>query len=523
MARVIERELQFQPIGSKEGESHENALDKSLNCRRRCGDRCSRSHSILCQCGHLPPPPTGSENQLTASLGRKVTLGHLRLSILTGSLVAQNISIADDPSLFSTPFLQAKELKIGIELGEFLFHHSVQITDLTVDSPSIHLVHEQNGTWNFSSIGNSASNTSSQQSSVPALTVSVLEIKDGNASISSLPAAGNPMACSGINLTVRHFSFATSFPFELSAAVPGDGTIKLSGTAGPISQKDASQTPFQATLEIKHFDPVAAGVVQPSDGISMLADFNAQVTSGSGNLQSTGKIVASRLQLARNGAPAPQPVNIDYSITDNLSTRVGQVSDLAIHTGTVAVHVNGGFLNNGQDVVLDLHLAAPSLPIDPVEQLLPAAGVKLPAGSRLSGGTLMANMAITGPASAMTIAGPVEIDNTQLAGFDLGSRIEGLNPFGGTKNGTQIEKLSTTLSSSMQSTQFSNIYASIPVIGTASGVGSVSPGGALDFQLNAKLSAASAIGGLANTGISLVGGLFGLALKKLRRQTKAFL
>jgi AsmA protein len=450
------------------------------------------------------------ENQLTTSLGRKVTLGHLSLSLFTGSLVAQDISIADDSSLSNSPFLQAKELRIGIELGELLFHHSVQMTDLTVDSASIHLIHAQNGTWNFSSMGSAAAQPASSQSgSVPALTVSELKIKNGSGTVSSLPAAGNPIACSDINLTVHQFSFATSFPFELSATIPGDGSIKISGTAGPISQKDASQTPFQATLEIKHFDPVAAGVVQPGDGISMLADFDAQVTSDSGNLQSTGKIVASRLQLARNGSPSPQPVNIDYTVSDNLGSRTGQVSDLAIHTGTVAVHLNGGYNATGQDAVLDLHLSAPNLPIDQLEQLLPAAGVRLPTGSRLSGGTLTASLAITGPANAITIAGPVEIDNTQLAGFDLGSRIQGLNPFAGTKNGTQIEKLSTTLNSSPQSTQFSSIYASIPMIGTASGTGSVSPGGALDFQLTAKLSATSAVGGLASTGINAVGGLLG--------------
>jgi AsmA protein len=432
------------------------------------------------------------------------------LSLFTGSLVAQDISIADDSSLSNSPFLQAKELRIGIELGELLFHHSVQMTDLTVDSPSIHLIHAQNGTWNFSSIGSAAAQpASSQPGSVPALTVSELKIKNGSGAVSSLPAAGNPIACSDINLTVHQFSFATSFPFELSATVPGDGSIEISGTAGPISQKDASQTPFRATLEIKHFDPVAVGVVQPGDGISMLADFDAQVTSESGNLQSTGKIVASRLQLARNGSPSPQPINIDYTISNNLGSRTGQVSDLAIHAGTVAVHLNGGYNATGQDAVLDLHLSAPNLPIDQLEQLLPAAGVRLPTGSRLSGGTLTASLAITGPANAITIAGPVEIDNTQLAGFDLGSRIQGLNPFGGTKNGTQIEKLSTTLNSSPQSTQFSSIYASIPMIGTASGSGSVSPGGALDFQLTAKLSATSAVGGLASTGINAVGGLLG--------------
>ena len=78
--------------------------------------------------------------------------------------------------------------------------------------------------------------------------------------------------------------------------------------------------------------------------------------------------------------------------------------------------------------MLDLHIAAPSLPIDQVERLLPVVGIHLPAGSSLQGGTLTANITITGPATTTTLAGPVEIDNTKLLGFDLASKIEGMNP-----------------------------------------------------------------------------------------------
>jgi AsmA protein len=450
------------------------------------------------------------ERELSSSLGRQVTLGQLSFSLITGSLVANDLAVSDDPTFSSTPFLAARQLRIGVAVGQFLFHHSVQITNLTVESPSIHLIHAQNGSWNFSSMGTSAAKPASQQqTAMPVLTVDSLKIKDGSAAISSLPQAGKPFSCSDVNLTVQHFSFDESFPFDLSLQVPGDGSLKLNGTAGPISQKNAAATPFQATLEIKHFDPVSANVVSPSDGIGMVADFNAKIASDGTNLTSSGSIAASKLLLARNGTPASQPVNIDYTISDNLETRTGQVSDLAIHTGSVAVHVNGGFRYSGQGEVLDLHLAAPNLPVDQVEQLLPAAGIHLPSGSQLKGGALTANLAITGPANALTIAGPVELDNSQLAGFDLGSKIQGINPTAGPKGGTQIEKVSTVVNSSPQGTQFSSIYASIPQIGTASGSGTVSSSDALNFQLVAKFNSATAVGAVANSAINMIGGLLG--------------
>src|SRR5665213_2117585 len=81
------------------------------------------------------------ETELTSALGRKVTLGHLSLSIFSGSLVAEDISIADDPAISASPFVQAKKLHIGIEMAPFLFHRSIQITEITIDAPSINLIH----------------------------------------------------------------------------------------------------------------------------------------------------------------------------------------------------------------------------------------------------------------------------------------------------------------------------------------------------------------------------------------------
>ena len=56
------------------------------------------------------------ETQLSQALGRKVTLGNLSLSIFSGSLVADNVSIADDPAFSTKPFLQAQSLHIGVEV-----------------------------------------------------------------------------------------------------------------------------------------------------------------------------------------------------------------------------------------------------------------------------------------------------------------------------------------------------------------------------------------------------------------------
>ena len=56
------------------------------------------------------------EATLTKSLGRKVTIGKLELSVWSGGLVATNATVADDPAFSAQPFIQADSVKIGVEL-----------------------------------------------------------------------------------------------------------------------------------------------------------------------------------------------------------------------------------------------------------------------------------------------------------------------------------------------------------------------------------------------------------------------
>ena len=451
------------------------------------------------------------ESQLSSALGRNVTLGKLSFSLFDGSLVAEDIAIADDPAFSSVPFIQAKKFDVGVEILPFLFRRSVQITRLKIDNPSIQLIQHANGKWNFSSLGGSSTPSpgAEQPGTAPNLTVGELKITNGSALVSSIPVTARPFEYSEVNLTVKHFSFDASFPFDLSAKLPAEGTLKLTGDAGPISQQDTTQTPFHATLTLRDFDPAAAGVIDQSKGISMSNDVDAQLASDGTNVSSTGKIKASRLLLAPKGTPAMAPVDIDYAMSHNLATRQGAISDIAVHTGSVAIHLNGTFQFTPQEVDLNLHLAAPNLPIDQLERLLPVVGIRLPTGSSLQGGTLTASIAITGPATTATLTGPVEVDNTKLAGFDLGSKIQGLNPFGGSSGGTQIQVLKATLNSSLQETKVTNIYGDLPQIGTATGEGTVAPSGAIDFTLNAKLKSTNAIGAVTNGAVNAVGGIVG--------------
>src|SRR5712664_4483078 len=96
------------------------------------------------------------EEKASAALGRKVDVGNLRLSLFTGSLAADNLSIADDPKYSKSPFLTAKSVKVGVELLPLIMSKDLKITGITIDSPEMNLIRCTGGEWNYSSFGASA-------------------------------------------------------------------------------------------------------------------------------------------------------------------------------------------------------------------------------------------------------------------------------------------------------------------------------------------------------------------------------
>jgi AsmA protein len=178
-----------------------------------------------------------------------------------------------------------------------------------------------------------------------------------------------------------------------------------------------------------------------------------------------------------------------------------------VHAGSAAAHVTGTFQTAAEETVLNLQVSAPNMPVDAVENLLPAVGIRLPSGSQLKGGTLSAQLAITGTAQAPEIKGPVAVANTELSGFNLAQKIGGLSIPGVSGNATAIQALKADVDSTVPQTALTNIDADVPAIGTATGQGTVTAAGALNFQLLATLKGGAA--SMANTAATALGGIAG--------------
>lgn len=442
------------------------------------------------------------ESSLNSALNRKVDIGNIRLSILSGGVTVDDISISDDPSFNAGAFLKAKSLSVNLELLPLIFSRAIHVTGLTIDQPSVTLLRSPAGTWNFSTLGakdapqtesKNASAANSGSTSSTDLSVRSFSLKNGTMVVGNTGANARSHSYDQVNVKASDLSYTTQFPFELTAATPGNGTIKLTGKAGPLNSQDSAATPLNASLEVKNLDLKSTGFIDPSAGIAGIVDFSGTVNSDGHTATTNGKLTATHLQVVAGGSPATEPVNVDYEAAYELKPQTGQLRRGNVHIGKATADLSGNFNDSGAVAAVQMKLAGQNMPASDLESVLPALGIVLPSGASLKQGTLNANLAISGPVDKLVITGPVNLSNAKLSGFDLGSKMGALASFAGVSKvgDTEIQTFSSDFRLAPEGIRSDNLNVVVPSIGSMTGNGTISPDHKLDFKMIAHLGGQS--------------------------------
>ena len=468
------------------------------------------------------------ESELTDALGRPVTVGNLSLSLLSGGVSADNIAIADDPQFSKAPFVQAKSLKVGVEMIPLIFSRTINVTELTLENPQISLVKSEDGQkWNFSSLGTQsgtsapapseparekAASASSAKSSAnskppaaatapaseaapatpaaaPNLSVAKLNIKDGRLTVSRADSPEKERAYDKVNIEVTNFSFTASFPFKMTADLPSGGSLKLTGNAGPINIGDASRTALQAQINVQKMNLAASGFIDPAAGIAGIANLDGNLASDGHEAKVNGKLTVTNLQVVQKGSPAGRPVDVTFAAVHNLLKETGELTQGDIAMGKAVARLTGTYDAHGKVTSVNLKLNGQGMPVDDLEAMLPAVGVVLPPKATLKGGDLNITTDSSGPVNNLVTTGTVKLQNTQLANFNLGSKMSAISALSGknTGNDTTIQNFSSDVRTSPQGTVAQNINLTVPAIGVLTGAGTVSPSNELAFKMNAQV------------------------------------
>jgi AsmA protein len=459
------------------------------------------------------------EEKASAALGRKVELGNLSLSLISGSVAADNISIGDDPKFSSSPFLTAKSLNVGVEMIPLIFSKTLNVTGVTIGSPQVILLHNAAGQWNYSSLGGSAAKSKSKEAPAAKSTgmaeaadisVKKLTLKDGSIIIGSANSQKRS-TYDHVNVTASEVSITSKFPVTVTADLPDGGKFKLDGTVGPVDQEDTSLTPVDAKLNVNSLNLASSGLLAPSLGLGGLLDLEGNLSSKGGEAETKGTLKFSKALLIAGGSPSGVPVTVNFHTKYNLRKNAGVLNPSTLNIGSAAAHLNGTYETAGEATVVNIKLDAKDMPAKDLEAFLPALGINLPKGASLEAGTLNVDLNLTGATDKLVTNGTVGLFNGKLVGFDLGSRTSEISALTGLKTGKdlQIEKLTTNLHMAPDGLKADNFLAILPALGQLTGAGTLNSKNALDFNMLATLSKeAGAAAGPAGAGGSL-GGILG--------------
>jgi len=388
------------------------------------------------------------QSALEKQLGRQVSLGNMRLGIFPPRFEVENVSVADDPFFNAPkPFLQAQRLDVSVKFLPLL-HKEVEVDSLILQRPSVDLIKNKQGVWNFASLGKPqpgspqsvpnagkqmpaskpqpSASTGEPQSGSQQFSLGKLEIQDGQVSVTDLQTSLSPSVYDHIDVTLENFAPGQPFTIDAAAHLPGPGSqeVRLKGKGGPVVQNDPAATPFQGTLNLKQVgiaglskflnSPALAG----TDGtLSGQTDINSQ----SGTLSAKGQMKVENAKL--HGTELGYPIAADYDVSDNVTNSLLTIRNGNIKLGSTPLLIRGTVNSKPTPALIDLNLKANNVPMTELAKLAAATGTALPPGTSVTG-NVNADVNARGSADKPALNGTVNGQNIQMSGKDIAQPIQ---------------------------------------------------------------------------------------------------
>lgn len=458
------------------------------------------------------------EQKASEALGRKVTVGNLSLSLLRGSLGMDDLSISDDPKFNSGPFLTAKNVRVGVEMMPLIFSQQMNVTEISIVNPQVMMLKDPSGKWNFSSIGGSSTPTANKpatgggSNAAQSVSVKKLSLEDGQITLGNTNSQKRTVY-SKVNLTASDVAMNNNFPVTFSMEGPGGGTMKIDGKVGPVDQQDAAFTPQDVKLNINNLDLAKTGFLDPSLGLAGLVDVDANLVSKGGKMTTKGQLKLSKAVLVAGGSPSGVPAVIDFDTTYDMAAGNGVLNPSTLKIGNAKSNLSGTYKSEGDEFAVDMKVAGQGLPATDLESFLPALGINLPSGSKLSAGTLSTNLHVVGPTNKLVTDGTIGLFNGKLSGFDLGQKMSGVAALAGIKTGKDldIEKFTSNVHMAPTGLRADNLDLVVPALGTVVGGGTLDSKNNMDFKLVASVNS-SVVNAAASSAAGGLGGIAGQAL-----------
>jgi AsmA protein len=380
--------------------------------------------------------------KLEQQLNRKVSLGNMSLGLFPLRFEVADLSISDDPKFSNSPFIQTQELSVSVKLLPLL-SKSVEVDSLSLDRPSVQLIKNAQGVWNFASIGQQApaspAPAASKPSAVPPpsaapstpsseqqFSLGELAINDGQIAITDLQDRRPRTVYDHINLKLTDFAPNTPFNVDASVHLPGPGSqeVSLKGKGGPLSHDNPAATPFKGTLDLKNVDIAGLQKFLQSPALintNGVLSGHTDIASENGKLSASGQMTLDKPKL--HGIEVGYPINMDYNVSEDLPNDLLRIDKCAIKLGQTPLFVTGTVNHKPTPAQLDVNLKADNVTIAEIARLAAAAGIAFAPGTTVNG-QIKADIKAQGSADKPALNGTLAGRDIQISGKEIAKPVE---------------------------------------------------------------------------------------------------
>ena len=360
------------------------------------------------------------QTKLEQQLDRKVTLGNMELGLFPLRFRVYNLAIADDPRFGTRAFVQTQELSVSVDLLPLL-SKSVQINSLALERPSVEMIKNAEGVWNFASIGQKTPAAAPSSSSQQQFSLGELAINDGVVAITDQQGRKPRAVYDHINLKLTDFAPDSPFNLDASVHLPGAGNqeVSLKGKGGPLSHANPAATPFKGTLDLKGVEIAGlqkflqSPALVNTDGV---LSGHTDIASESGKLSANGQMDLEKPRL--HGIDVGYPIKLDYDVSDDLTNDLLRINKGAIKLGPTPLSVTGTVNTKPTPAQLDLNLKATNVTVAEIARLAAAAGTAFAPGTTVTG-QINADIKAQGAADKPALNGTIVASNIQVSGKDV--------------------------------------------------------------------------------------------------------
>jgi AsmA protein len=360
------------------------------------------------------------QTEIEQRLGRKVALGNVKLTLMPLRLRVENLTISEDPNFGrQTPFLKADTVDLSVKLLPLLAK-KVEVETMDVQRPTVQVLKNSKGMWNFSSLGHGSYQPSSG-STTGVLMKGNLTLHDGQVAVTSLQNRESRKIYDHIDMTLRDFAPGKPFSIDAVARISSQGgqEINLQGKVGPLSDIAANRTPFDGTLNLKRVaisglrNFLNTPVLAKTDGI---VSGETDIKTENGKLGAVGSV---KLENARiNGLDVGYPITAQYNLSGDSVANVITIVSSSITLGSAPVSVSGSVNLQSTPAQLDLKVGSEGASIGEVTRLASAFGVAFAPDTTVTG-QMDGDLQIRGPVNNPTLNGRVSARDLRIAGKDV--------------------------------------------------------------------------------------------------------